>query len=173
MVLNITNQQQLGESGTSRERGPGSVEGKDFRDPQALFRLFQTQTLPAHPRLRQECGGGLCSSLCQRQNLGLVGHPASQECCPRSLQDLFWVMVMTPDIAICQPTAPCLLLPALVSPPAAGSRSTAGRVEFFFQGKSSGGMRPSLTLVPTWHFYGSGLQRPNDVGVSLCVRTLC
>lgn len=53
MVLNITNQQQLGESGTSRERGPGSVEGKDFRDPQALFCLFQTQTLPA----TRACGG--------------------------------------------------------------------------------------------------------------------
>ena len=55
-----------------------------------------------------------------------------------------------------------------------GSMSTVGRLESFFQGKSSGAMRPSLTLVPTWRFFGSRFQgNLTDVGVSLCVRTLC
>ena len=55
-----------------------------------------------------------------------------------------------------------------------GSMSTVGRLESFFQGKSSGAKRPSLTPVPTWRFFGSRFQgNLTDVGVSLCVRTLC
>ena len=55
-----------------------------------------------------------------------------------------------------------------------GSMSTAGRLESFFQGKSSGATRPSHTPVPTWRFFSSRLRgNLTTVGVSSCVRTSC
>ena len=55
-----------------------------------------------------------------------------------------------------------------------GSMSTAGRLESFFQGKSSGATRPSHTPVPTWRFFRSRFQgNLKNVGVSSCVRTSC
>ena len=58
--------------------------------------------------------------------------------------------------------------------PSLGSMSTAGKLVSFFQGKSSGAMRPSLTPVPTWRIFKYRLQRTFcSVGVSSCVGTSC
>lgn len=117
----------------------GGVSGSD---PGCLLEEMQLLLLLVTFLLASEADAGEClqqdtrnkdsSAVCQRENLSLVGHVASQGGCLRKPSGL---LLATTDCALCHPNSQLLQFLPLSPSPACSFMSTACRVEVFFQGK--------------------------------------
>ena len=120
-----------------------------FQDPAGLHPLFQTSFLSAtHVSAAGIKERGLLFSLSDRESesggsLGKPGLPHQEAAGPPS-----WLLQATTYPTICLPNSfpPCFPLSHFPAP-TCDSTSTISKVEYFFQGKSSGAMRPILILA--------------------------